>query len=155
MNYTILKRLLLFTSCFLFVLSLQSCFSDYCSQIVNKIDNKYKQESKEEIELDLNEIFDFEWDTIYVCGPYGFEQEISNSIGFESKYDYVFEGETLFSFIKNNTVVEEMRISCNKMAFVHDNEKEECLIIKSSNAKFIVRNLTKGKRKNYLLRKVD
>src|SRR5690554_4452788 len=94
MIFTILKRLLLFTSFLLFVFSLQSCGGDYCSQIVDKIDYKYQQESKEEIELDLNQIFDFEWDTIYICGPYGFEQEISNYIGFESKYNYVSEGET-------------------------------------------------------------
>lgn len=155
MNFTNLKRLLLSTTFILFIPFLQSCSSDYCSQIVSKINDKYQQESKEEIILDLNEVFDFEWDTIYVCGPYGFDQEISNSIGFESKYDYVSEGETLFSFLKNNVVIEEMLIDCDKMGFVRDSDKEECLEIKSSNAKFKVKNLAQGDGQNYLLRRLN
>ncbi len=136
----------------LIVFFLQSCSDDYCSQIMNKIDDKYKQDLREEIVLDLNEVFDFEWDVLYVCGPYGFKQEISNSIGFESQYDYASEGETLFSFLKNNVVIEEMLIDCDGINFINDNNEGECLEIKSSNAKFKVQNLTKGGQ-NYILRK--
>lgn len=155
MNFTNLKRLLLSTTFILFIPFLQSCSSNYCSQIMSKINDKYQQESKEEIVLDLNGVFEFEWDVLYVCGPYGFEQEISsNSLGFESQYDYVSEGETLFSFIKNNVVIKEMLLDCDGIDFVRENDKKECLEIKSSNAKFKVKNLTEGGQ-NYILRKLN
>lgn len=154
-NFKNLKRLLISATFILFILFLQSCSNDYCSQIVSKINDKYQQESKEEITLDLNKVFDFEWDTIYVCGPYGFDQEISSSIGFESKYDYVSEGETLFSFLRNNVVIEEMLIDCDKMGFVRDNDKTECLKIKSSSAILKVKNLANENGQNYLLRRLN
>lgn len=156
MNFIIFKRPLLYVLLVLVMFLLQSCNGDYCSQMKNKINDKYQQEGlKEEIVLDLNKVFDFEWDVLYVCGPYGFEQEISNSIGFESQYDYVSEGETLFSFIKNNEVIEERLINCNGIAFVSENKgNSECIVIKSTSAKFKVKNLTKGGQ-NYILRKIN
>lgn len=131
-----------------FMLFCSSCSNDYCDVIIKQI--KEKQEySKEEIMLDLNEIFEFEWDTLYVCGPYGFDQEISPFIGFNTQYDYIKEGQTLFAFIKKDKVIEEKFISCNKIGFFKEStEESECLIIKSSDAKFKVKNLS-GKSQNY------
>lgn len=155
MNFMDFKKLLIYLSIIPVIFFLLSCSNDYCNQITGKIKNKYRQGLEEEAVLDLNEVFEFEWDVLYVCGPYGFDQEISDSIGFETQYDYVVEGETLFSFIKDNKVVEERLISCNGIGFVNDNEeKSECLEIKSSNAKFKIKNLSKDGQ-NYILRKMD
>lgn len=135
-----------------FMLLCSSCSNDYCDTITKQI--KEKQEfSKEEIMLDLNEIFEFDWDTLYVCGPYGFDQEVSSFIGFNTQYDYVKEGETLFAFIKKDKVIEEKLISCNKIGFFKEKaEESECLVIKSSDAKFKVKNLSQ-KSQNYWLNK--
>lgn len=134
------------------LLFLFSCSNDYCNQITDKINIKYQQDSEDEITLDLNEVFDFEWDTLYICGPYGFDQEISLSIGFKTQYDYVKEGETLFTFIKDDKLVEEKLINCNSISFFHSNEYvSECIKIKSSDATFKVKSLS-NKRKNYILR---
>lgn len=90
---------------------------------------------------------------MYICGPYGFDQKISRSIGFDTQYEYVKEGKTLFAFIKKDKVVEEKLIDCNKISFFDENEKEsECLKIKFSDAKFKVKNLSE-KGQNYWLYK--
>lgn len=154
MDFIYFKKLLT-DSLILIIFFLQSCTYDYCSQIVDSIENKYPQELKGEMFLDLNEVFEFEWDVLYVCGPYGFDQEISaNFRSFESQYDYVLEGETLFSFLKNNVLVEELLIDCKKVTFAFDNESTECIEIKSSKAKFEVKKITLGEP-NYLLIKLN
>lgn len=131
-------------------LSLFSCSDNYDDKIISYVEIKYGK-NFEESEVDLNDVFDFEWDILYVCGTYGFDQEISNSIGFNTQYDYVKEGKTLFAFIKNDKVVEEKLISCNRISFFDDDESE-CLKIKSSDAKFKVKNLPE-KGQNYWLYK--
>lgn len=144
--YREIKMILVFS----FILFCSSCSNDYCDKITKQIKEK-QQYYKEEIILDLNETFEFEWDTLYVCGPYGFNQEISPFIGFNSKYDYVKEGQTLFAFVKKDKVVEEKLINCNRISFFNESKEDsECLIIKSSDAKFKVKNLSE-KGQNYWL----
>ncbi len=130
---------------------LQSCSGNYCTQITSIIKEKYKQTPREEIVLDLSQVFEFEWDILYICGPYGFEQELSSTIGFDSQYSYVEEGETLLAFVKGDKVVEEKLISCEYIGFVNSNEAE-CFEIKNSDSKLIVKKIS-GKDQNYMLRK--
>lgn len=133
-----------------FIFFCSSCINNYCDKIARRINEK-QGDSKGEVKLDINEVFAFEWDSLYICGPYGFKQEISRSIGFNSQHDYTKEGETLFAFIKKNKVVEEKLINCNKIGFFNESkENSECLIIKSSDAKFRVKNLSE-KDQNYWL----
>lgn len=129
-----------------------SCSNNYCDKIARQINEK-QENSKKEVILDLKEVFTFEWDSLYICGPYGFDQETFRSIGFNTQYDYIEEGETLFAFIKNDKVVEEKLINCNRISFFNEiKEDSECLIIKSSDAKFKVKNLSE-KGQNYWLYK--
>lgn len=150
MIFTKIYRKILLIISFIFLCS--SCSNNYCDKITKQI--KEKQEySKEEIILDLNEIFDFEWDTLYICGPYGFNQELSPNIGFNTHYNYVKEGQTLFAFVKKDKVIEERLINCSRISFFNESEEEsECLVIKSSEAKFKVKNLSE-KGQNYWLYK--
>lgn len=142
-------RFLLIT---LFILFFSSCSNNYCDKITKQIEKK-QEYSKEEFLLDLNEVFDFEWDILYICGPYGFNQEVTSFIGFSTRYDYVKEGQTLIAFIQNDKVIEEKLINCNKISFFDESEKEsECVKIKSSEAKFKVKSLSE-KNQSYWLYK--
>lgn len=143
----IYKKILLIIS---FIFFCSSCSNNYCDKIARQINEKQK-DSKEEVILDLNDVFAFEWDSLYICGPYGFDQEASRSIGFDTQYNYIEEAEILFAFIKKDKVVEEKLINCNRIGFFNESKEDsECLIIKSSDAKFKVKNLSE-KGQNYWL----
>lgn len=129
-----------------------SCSNNYCDKITKTIIEK-QEFSKEDIVLDLNEIFDFEWDTLYICGPYGFNQEISKSIGYDTRFNYVSEGEILFAFIEKNVIVEEKLIYCENISFFNENPNEsECIKIKSSDAKFKIKKTSETNQSFLLIR---
>lgn len=87
-------------------------------------------------QVNIQELTEFEWDSLYIFSPYTSKKEIEEVIGFESENivdNMVDESTTYLLFVKDNTVVANVYGSTNSLGYTFDfGEYEKYLYIDAS-----------------------
>ena len=132
---------------YLILLLLMWSCSNYNDEIVNFTETKYGEKFTEG-EIDLKEVFPFQWNKLYIFSPLMDPQDISKELGFDCDCGKVPDDEYLYIFVNDNKVVKKDRLQ-PKIGFSNDNHMGVHLI-SSSDANF---RITKVSNNNYWLHK--
>jgi len=93
-------------------LFLCSCTNEYCDRLKVTIDEIYNSEQSESI-INLREVYNFEWDVLYIFKEYEQPEDISEIIGFDCKCDKVPDLEEMYLFVKDSKIVNISTGECN------------------------------------------
>lgn len=129
-----------------------SC-SDYCDEIIDHSKTKFGNDF-EEGEVYLKEVYDFDWDKLYIFQPLQHQSEISKTIGFDCECETVPDDTWLYLFIKKNKIVKEKYTTCANINFLDAHSGKGSYEIVSSKSKFKI-NRSKKNKNYYLLKSIQ
>jgi len=129
-------------------LLLVSCRSSPSDQIIDYAKEKY---GKGFIEgnIDLKDIFQFQWEKLYIFSPLTYPKDIVAEIGFDYEGEIVPDNYYLFLFVQGNKMVKKHLYSNIKIGF-NDNGNNGVYKIDQNNAAYKIVLLNEG---NYWLYK--
>ena len=138
----------LIISLFFFV----SCSNKYCDKIIESIKNQCVNE-EEECQVSFKEMFDLNWDTLYIFDSMLYPDEVSKALGTKYEGKIVPEGKSLFVLMYKGNIVREQKERCRDITFV-DMKKDGVVIIQRQNA-YMVKQKILNDREHYLLFKQE
>lgn len=95
-------------------------------------------ESSMECVLDIAQVFDFEWDTLYIVDSMIYPEEISDAIGVNCECDLVTDNEKSVFFIKNGVIVKKYTTELFEITF-GNKRKDGIIKIASYSSRFILK----------------
>ncbi|WP_461302224.1 hypothetical protein [Aureisphaera sp.] len=91
--------------CLLLATVFYGCSNEYCNELHSAVVDIYNPDTDKNI-VDLKEVYDFEWDILYIFKEYEHPDTISEIIGFDCHCEQVGDSEEMYLFVKDNLVVE-------------------------------------------------
>ncbi|WP_141719703.1 hypothetical protein [Roseivirga misakiensis] len=133
-----------------FIMTVASCGDEFC-----EISDPFFEERcgvDKPCEVDLKEVFDFEWDKLYFFGSWSYPDEIEKIIGFDCDCEVVPDGETYVVFTKGKKIVKEYNTRCY-LTFLGGlrNDKNGVVAIDARKTLFDVETRMQGNLPNYYL----
>lgn len=133
----------------LILLFLVSCSKTPSEQIIDYAKEKYGSGFKEGV-VDLNDVFKFKWQTLYIFSPLMYPEDVTKEIGFEYGGDIVPDDTYLFLFIDEHKIVKQYIYSDIQIGF-DDNNGKGVYKIQPQHSKYLIKVLNKG---NYWLKRI-
>ena len=128
-----------------------SCSTNrYCNQIVEHIEINCLEDTKN-CEIDLKEVFPFNWDTLYIFKGYDDPLFISKVIGFDCECTIVPEHEKMYLFVKNEQIIQKKTLNCYEVQFIEMNNDEGTIQIGFNQTIFKVKKSERGDENHYAL----
>ncbi|MBQ2801188.1 MAG: hypothetical protein IJF03_07350 [Lachnospiraceae bacterium] len=129
-----MKKVITIFNTLLIILFFTACGNNAVETNEKSFNKKVKElESKQ---VDIQELTEFEWDSLYIFSPYTSKKEIEEVIGFESENivdNMADESTTYLLFVKDNMVVANVYGSTNSLGYTFDfGEYEKYLCIDAS-----------------------
>jgi hypothetical protein len=129
-----------------FVICFFSCRKGLHDEIVNYIKNNCTiNNQNDRCIIDIREISDIDWDTMYIFPSWSMPENISSSLGLKYDRDYVKDDTKRMIFIKNDEIVREEDYyvwSKNRIVFSYTDWPNQ--IIKYSTSRFSIKKIQEG-----------
>jgi len=89
------------------LLSIASCSKSFDEKIADRIEENCKDQITSKCSVDLNELTEFDWDSLYVFGGLMTVGELNQALGFECNCDHLPDNYYRLVFTKNKSIVYE------------------------------------------------
>jgi len=121
----------------LLVFSLSSCKKNYCNDIIRYAKAEFGSNINQK-QINLQQVYNFDWETLYIFHPWQHPDEISKAIGFDCNCNIVPEGKWLYLFIKQDRIIEQNTIECLNFTFEGLHNGKGVLKITYSDSEFTI-----------------
>ncbi|WP_299111469.1 hypothetical protein [uncultured Winogradskyella sp.] len=107
----------------------------------------------EKNEINLKDVYNFEWELLYIFKEHVEPKDISEIIGFDCECEIVPDGLEMYIFIYNGSIVEKNIVETTGYDFNIQNylDLDKSIVINSKNSKFIILD----KKSYYLLEPIN
>jgi len=131
------------------IISSNGCTNDFCSKIESKIAQNCLDSTH--CQVDLKQVYDFEWDYLYVLTVNTNSTEIESLTGYQEKDRYLYDNEELLLFTQKDSIIKKATIECNDIGF-YDFFEVNYLKLARDTAKFnIQKEMLDGGREYFIL----
>lgn len=96
---------------------LVSCQDNFSSQMIGALES-FNYSPDDSSYLAIKDVFNFNWDTLYIFDSMLYPDEISSTIGMPCDCDMVSDGSSLAIFILGDSIIEKELIRMDDYSFV-------------------------------------
>jgi hypothetical protein len=121
-------------------LAIFSCTDKFSTEMKTSIE-KQCNESYEECEFSFDNVFSFDWDSLYIFDSMLYPEEISKELGVKCNCDMLKDGNYLVVFKRGKNIVEKYTSRCQDITFLNKNNNGVVQISKMEKLRIKRKNL--------------